>query len=132
MSTPTADVVFELDFTKLAPTDLRTAIRQDGTTLIDKHAPQNIRSGWLGKPFSGDPTPDAVLKHVNDCFAQASPKLTAALLVDEDSYCWVDVIIICYFTFGVLYEGAPLMCKSTASGLTMECPLRARLIYKPA
>jgi len=131
MSSPTADVILELEFARMAPTDLRAAIKQDGTTLIDKHAPPGVRTGWLGRPFNGDPTPDAALNHVNGCLTEASPELTAALLVDDDSYCWVDIHIICYFVFGVLYEGAPLICESTASGLTVACPLRARLIYKP-
>lgn len=129
--TATANVVFELAFSKLTPGELRQAIRDEASELIEKLAPAEIRTKWLNVPFEKDPTPQAVLEHVNKCLAMADSRLTASPLTGFDTYCWTDFKIICYFGFAVSANGEALTVTPEAGGLALACPLELKMTYVP-
>lgn len=126
-----ADVYFGLNFPKLTPDALREEIRLVAGHLIDGHAPEHIRQGWLNRDFNGEPSHRAMHAHANACLAEASRALSARATASEDTYCWQDTRVVCYSGFEAFCNGSQLIARAEADGLGMDCPIRLVLAYRP-
>lgn len=118
-----ASVFFEVQFDKLASTDLRNAVSADCTSCIDGLVSSTQREAWLNLPYAGDGGPESVLSFLTSLLATVNSSLVPVPSPKRDFYCWRGGIRICYTTQAILSGGKPVALTIDGGGQRIICEI---------